>query len=101
SSFSGVWRSTNTGASFTDVGPLPAAANTTINGDPCVAVYEPSAGSPIFYYTSLFRNASGQSTLCIHRSTDLGLTWAGPFEITAATISSADKEWVTVDKETG
>ena len=49
----------------------------------------------------------------IHRSTDCGRTWTGPFEVTAATnpngfvaangdpVDAADKEFIDVDRATG
>ncbi len=101
--FSGVLYSTDGGTTFTDFGQLPTAGGTTaVNGDPVVAVYNPPIGPPTFYYASLYRNALGQNSLCVHKSTDGGASWSGPFEVTSASSADfADKEWLTVDPETG
>lgn len=103
-SVSGVFRSVDGGNTFTDGGQLPRGTGQNVFGDPVLAAYTPSAGGPtVFYYASIFRNAAAVQTLCVHRSTDGGATWAGPFEVTPATTTgrSADKEWMTVDPETG
>ena len=102
-SFSGVMYSTDGGDSFTYSGRLPAAAGTEVRGDPSVAVWTRSAGPPVFFYASLFTNPAGQHSLCIHRSTDGGASWAGPFEIGTAPSGSdfPDREWIAVDPETG
>ena len=51
--------------------------------------------------------------MCVHRSTDYGHTWTGPYEVTAATnpnnyvdqygdpLDAADKEFIDVDPATG
>ncbi len=106
-SISGVIRSADGGNTFVDGGQLPAAGGTSaVQGDPVLAVYNPPVGPPVFYYASIFRPATGFVSLCIHRSTDGGMTWQGPYEVTSATHSTAvdnleDKEWMTVDPETG
>ncbi len=103
-SVSGVYRSTNGGVTFTDGGQLPIGAGLNVFGDPVLAAWTPPGGGPsVFYYASIFKNASSRQTLCIHRSTNGGATWAGPFEVTVANVAnrSADKEWIAVDPETG
>jgi hypothetical protein len=106
-SLSGVIRSADGGNTFVDGGQVPFAGGTSaVQGDPVLAVYNPPSGPPVFYYASIFRPATGFVSLCIHRSTDGGATWAGPFEVTSATHTTAtdaleDKEWMTVDPETG
>ncbi len=103
-SVSGVFRSVDGGNTFTDGGQLPIGSGQNVFGDPVLAVWTPPAGGPsVFYYASIFRNSLARQTLCVHRSTDGGATWQGPFEVSVANVSgrSADKEWITVDKETG
>ena len=103
---SGVIRSADGGNTFTDSGQLPTAGGTSlVQGDPVLAVYNPPSGPPVFYYTSIYRPATGFTSLCLHRSIDGGATWSGPYEITSSTQASTagfqDKEWMTVDQETG
>ena len=106
-SLSGVIRSADGGNTFVDGGQVPSAGGTSaVQGDPVLAVYNPPSGPAVFYYASIFRPATGSVSLCIHRSTDGGVTWAGPFNVTSATHTTAtdaleDKEWMTVDPETG
>ena len=104
SSISGVIYSSDGGQTFTDGGQLPASPGSAVLGDPVLAVYEPPSGPPVFYYSSIFSPDSVKVSLCIHRSTDGGASWSGPFEVTSATSSTdalEDKEWCTVDPETG
>jgi hypothetical protein len=102
-SFSGSMYSADGGNNFVYGGPLPVTAGTFVNGDPSLTVWNPPSGPPVFYYSSLFTNLAGQNSLCIHRSTDGGATWQGPFEVTPAPSGSdfPDREWVGVDPETG
>ena len=128
---SGFAYSTNGGATFIDGGQLPTTGNPALNGsiggtdypqvfgDPDVK-YVPGGGGLQFVYASILVKGLGTApsftgtaqTLCIHRSTDGGQTWQGPFEITPATnptgvISTgnardaADKEYIDVDPDTG
>lgn len=98
-SVSGWMYSDDGGVTFTDGGQLPASANTQVFGDPEILYL----GGSTFVYFSIFVNAGGIQTMCMHRSTDNGHTWTGPFEITPATISghAADKEFCSVDPDTG
>lgn len=103
-SSSGVFWSTDAGVTFNDGGQLPIGTGKNVFGDPCLAVYTPPGGGPsVWYYSSIFLNSASRQTLCVHRSVDGGQTWAGPFEVASATAvnHSADKEWLTVDPETG
>ena len=100
-SVSGFAYSDDGGATFTDGGQLPAPA-TPVFGDPDVK-YVPGGNGCQFIYSSIFLNAAFQQTMSVHRSTDCGHSWAGPFEVTAATIANdaADKEFLGVDPDTG
>ena len=63
--------------------------------------------------TNPFSATGTAQTMCVHRSTDCGHTWSGPFEVTPATnpnglLSSngtprdaADKEFADADPDTG
>jgi len=128
---SGYAYSDDGGATFTDGGQLPTTGNSALNGtigatdypqvfgDPDVK-YVPGGNGLQFIYASILVKGLGSApnfsgtaqTLCIHRSTDGGHTWQGPFEVTAATNptgvlsngnarDAADKEFIDVDPETG
>jgi len=127
-SVSGYAYSDDGGATFVDGGQLPVVANgqmgTTklpqVVGDPDVKYI----GNCTFIYSSIFvkgysgvaPNFTGTAqTMSIHRSTDCGHSWSGPFEVTAATNphgalvsnvnlnarDAADKEFLDVDPDTG
>jgi len=116
-SLSGFAYSDDGGATFTDGGRLPnagGAASDTVFGDPDVK-YIPGGGGCQFVYSSIYvtnitlpgasKPVSAQ-TMSIHRSTDCGHTWAGPFEVKPATLpdfptDAADKEFISVDPDTG
>jgi hypothetical protein len=83
-----------------------------IFGDPDVKYI----GQCVFVYSSImikkFTDTTAVQTMSLHRSTDCGKTWQGPFEITAATnpngiveedepADAADKEFMDVDPDTG
>ncbi|HXZ78815.1 MAG TPA: sialidase family protein [Terriglobales bacterium] len=107
-SVSGFAYSDDGGATFTDGQQLPTTGTTThgqVFGDPDVK-YVPGGNGCQFIYSSIFINPAGQETMSIHRSTDCGHSWAGPFEVTAATTpdtpgDAADKEFIAVDPDTG
>ena len=129
-SVSGFAYSDDGGATFTDGGQLPSAGTSQladgtklpqIFGDPDVK-YVPGGAGCQFVYSSImvegFGTPSGNTfpgtaeTMSIHRSTDCGHTWTGPFEVTAATNptgvsvgsnarDAADKEFIDVDPDTG
>jgi hypothetical protein len=124
-SVSGFSFSDDGGKTFTDGGQLPSPGDQLIGttklpqvfGDPDVRYI----GDCSFIYSSILLKklnsdpADGNvvQTMSIHRSTDCGHTWTGPFEVTAATnpngqlgpggaaTDSADKEFIDVDPDTG
>jgi hypothetical protein len=120
-SLSGVSYSDDGGKTFVDAGQLPVGTTTTING----ALYPQVFGDPeikylgacTFVYASILMkkfaadpaDTGTVETMSVHRSTDCGHTWEGPFEVTAATQPSggaaptdaADKEFLTIDPDTG
>jgi hypothetical protein len=124
-SASGFMWSDDGGATFHDGGQLPSPGNDTIgttrlpqvSGDPDIKYL----GGCTFIYSSIMVKkfsatpAPGRAvqTMGLHRSTDCGHNWEGPFEITAATNpngqvnatgnprDSADKEFIDVDPESG
>lgn len=127
-SVSGFAYSDDGGATFVDGGQLPAGSNgqigTTklpqVSGDPDVKYVPGGAGCQFIYSSILLKGIGGSGgnfagaaqTMSIHRSTDCGHTWQGPFEVTAATNphgalsgpnarDAADKEFLDVDPETG
>lgn len=102
SSFIGILHSSDGGETFTDAGQLPTFEGITLFADPALAVHEPPGGAAVFYCASLFLVGDSRR-VCIHRSTDGGATWEGPFEVVSATspTSLQDKEWCTVDPESG
>ena len=124
-SLSGFMWSDDGGATFHDGGQLPSPGTDTIGaarlpqvfGDPDIKYL----GDCTFIYSSIMVKkfsstpAPGQAvqTMSLHRSTDCGHTWQGPFEVTAATNpngqvnaagaprDAADKEFIDVDPDTG
>jgi len=120
-SISGFMYSDDGGNTFADGGQLPTGPTVVIQGarfpevlgDPDVKYL----GGCNFVYVSLlvipFGSGSAVQTLGIHRSTDCGHTWTGPFEVTTATNpnglldtngnpeDAADKELGDVDPDTG
>jgi hypothetical protein len=126
-SLSGVAYSTNGGLSFNDGGRLPNGPTESVGGslvpqifgDPDVKWVPGGTGCNFVYSSIMVKRfpASGAATgtaqtMSLHRTTDCGLSWQGPFEVTAATnpnggISggsardAADKEFIDVDTTTG
>jgi len=121
-SVSGFMYSDDGGRTFVDGGQLPVTTGTTnlggtllpqIFGDPDVKYL----GACNFIYSSLlvvpFGTGSAAQTVGIHRSTDCGHTWEGPFEVTPVTnpnghvdvngdpTDAADKELMDVNRLTG
>jgi hypothetical protein len=120
-SVSGVAYSDDGGLTWVDGGQLPSPGTDAIGstrlpqifGDPDIKYL----GGCTFIYSSImvkkFSAATAAQTLSLHRSTDCGHTWSGPFEITPATNpngavtaggaprDAADKELMSVDPETG
>jgi hypothetical protein len=120
-SVSGYLYSDDGGATFTDGGLLPVTTATStigstilpqVFGDPEVKYL---GGSTFIYFSIIIAKfgASGAAqTMGVHRSTDYGHTWTGPYEIGPATnpngllsgvnaSDAADKEFADVDPETG
>jgi hypothetical protein len=120
-SVSGYLYSDDGGKTFVDGGQLPSPGNQAIGdtlfpqvfGDPEVKYL----GDCVFVYASILiakaSDTADVQTMGVHRSTDCGHTWQGPFEVTSATNPSgiidddgfpadaADKEFMDVDPETG
>jgi hypothetical protein len=119
-SVSGFMYSDDGGVTFVDGGQLPSPGADMIGttklpqvfGDPDIKYL----GKCTFVYSSIivkkFSSTTAVQTLGVHRSTDCGHTWVGPFEVTAATnphgllacgiaCDAADKEFIDVDPDTG
>ena len=120
-SVSGFKYSDDGGVTFVDGGQLPSPGTDVIGttrlpqvfGDPDVKY----VGGCTFIYSSIlvtkFSATTAAQTMGVHRSTDCGHTWQGPFEVTPATNPNgkldasggprddADKEFMDVDPETG
>jgi hypothetical protein len=121
-SISGYMYSTDGGRTFTDGGQLPVTTGTEmlgavllpqIFGDPEVKYL----GGCTFIYSSIvaekFSATAAVQTMGVHRSTDCGRTWQGPYEVAAATNpnglvdaqgqprDAADKEFMDVDPDSG
>ena len=104
-SVSGFAYSHDGGQTFTYGGQLPKADDDdAVYGDPDVKVWvDPATDSAVFVYSSIYRTSDGKNSLCIHVSTDGGVTWDGPRNVTTVESDSlfADKEFLNVDPETG
>jgi hypothetical protein len=120
-SVSGFMYSDDGGEHFVDGGQLPSPGTDVIGttklpqvfGDPDVKY----VGGCTFIYSSIivakFSATQAVQTMGVHRSTDCGHTWTGPFIVTPATNpngnvdvngapdDAADKELLDVDPETG
>ena len=120
-SVSGFMYSDDGGDHFVDGGQLPSPGLDAIGrtklpqvfGDPDIKY----VGGCTFIYSSIivkkFSDTQAAQTMGVHRSTDCGHTWKGPFEVTAATnpngkvdvnggpTDDADKELLDVDADTG
>jgi hypothetical protein len=119
-SVSGYLYSEDGGQTFVDGGQLPSPGDEVIGttrfpqvfGDPDVKYL----GDCVFVYASILvekvSDTADVQTMGVHRSTDCGKTWQGPFEVTSATNpngivvegvpqDAADKEFIDVDPETG
>jgi hypothetical protein len=104
-SVSGYAWSHDGGNTFTYGGQLPVlGTGDAVRGDPDVKVWvDPATQRATWVYSSIYFTDYGQYSLCVHVSTDGGVTWSPPRE--AAVVSSpsdfADKEFIDVDPETG
>lgn len=97
-SVSGVMYSDDGGKTWVDGGQLPTSPGNNVFGDPDIQYL----GGCNFVYSSILLTPSAQ-TMSVHVSRDCGHTWVGPIEVTSATdpIGAADKEFMSVDPETG
>jgi hypothetical protein len=103
-SVSGYSFSSDDGVTWTDGGQLPGAGSDAVFGDPDVKTWtDPNTSTVYFFYSSIYSTPSGESSLCLHVSTDGGATWSTPREVTTATSATdfSDKELMGVDPETG
>ncbi len=113
-SVSGFMYSDDGGNTFVDGGQLPSPGDTNIGGVLLPRVFgDPEVkylGGCTFVYSSIIIAANPDTvaaqTLGVHRSTDCGHTWTGPYEVVAATNpvflgDAADKEFMDVDPDTG
>ncbi len=113
-SVSGFMFSDDGGETFVDGGQLPSPGDTDIGGTLLPQIFgDPEVkylGGCTFVYSSILIAANPESvaaqTMGVHRSTDCGHTWTGPFEVRAAThptsiFDAADKEFMDVDPDTG
>jgi hypothetical protein len=119
-SVSGFMYSDDGGTTFVDGGQLPTGPTTVVNGSVVPQIFgDPDVkylGGCNFVYASILLKAFSATrtvqTLGIHRSTDCGHTWTGPFEVPPATNpnaivsgtgtprDAADKELGDVDPDT-
>ena len=113
-SVSGFMYSDDGGATFTDGGQLPSPGDTNLGGTLLPQIFgDPEIkylGGCTFVYSSIIIAANADTvaaqTMGVHRSTDCGHTWTGPYEVVAATNpvflnDAADKEFMDVDPDTG
>jgi hypothetical protein len=101
---SGVAYSHDNGVTWTDGGQLPnAGLGDDVFGDPDVKTWTDGVGTRYFAYSSLYALGDGRRTLCVHISTDGGVSWSPPRQVTSATTPSdfPDKEYIDFDPETG
>lgn len=101
---SGYAYSLDNGVNWTDGGQLlNTGAGDDILGDPDVKTYTSGGGTRYFAYSSLYRLADNRRSLCVHISTDGGVSWTAPREVTSATTAAdfPDKEFMDFDPETG
>lgn len=127
-SLSGVARSSDGGLTFVDGGRLPNGPTTTVGttvvpqifGDPDVKWVAGGSGCNFVYSSIMVKRhpATGTATgtaqtMSIHTTTNCGVSWTGPIEVTPATNptgvttgggsarDAADKEFIDVDPDTG
>lgn len=93
-SFNGVARSTNKGATYTDLGFLnPGPPGNFLSGDPVLAC----ANATTFYYASLFQTGS-ESAISVSKSLNGGATFGNPIPAASKDFNHfLDKDWMVVD----
>ncbi len=99
--FSGVARSSDRGATFKDLGPVPPGANphNFLGGDPQTGCTSASN----FFYAQLFStsDSSGNpiASIAFSTSSDGGSTWSDPISAVDKDGSAhmVDKEWLGID----
>src|SRR5712692_6675209 len=119
-SLSGYFYSDDGGATFVDGGQLPTGPTTLLFGQQFPQIFgDPDVkyvGGCTFVYSSLILEGLGTTglvqSLSVHRSTDCGHTWQGPFEVPPAinpnekidvngdAVDAADKELSDVNPDT-
>lgn len=121
-SLSGVARSSDGGQTFVDGGRLPNGPTTTIGttaypqifGDPDVKWVAGGSGCNFVYSSIMVKAISAvgtAQTMSVHTTTNCGVTWSNPIEVTPATNptgvlvgnnarDAADKEFIDVDPDT-
>lgn len=120
---SGVARSSDGGLTWVDGGRLPNGPTTTVGGsafpqvfgDPDVKWVAGGTGCNFVYSSIMVKAISAvgtAQTLSMHTTTNCGVTWSNPIEVTPATNptgvlvgsnarDAADKEFIDVDPDTG
>lgn len=103
-SVSGISTSSDGGVTWTDRGRLPTlGTGDAIMGDPDVEAWTDGSGQTLYFYSSLYTTPDGGKSICVQVSSDDGVTWSPPREVTSATTSVdfPDKSFIDVDRETG
>ena len=93
--FTGWSRSTDSGATWTDGGRLPASAGGDL-GDPVLA--RDNTSGTIYFATLGF---STENVIQVFRSTNNGATWLTPVNGAPGKTGMQDKDWITVDNFSG
>jgi hypothetical protein len=81
---------------FTWIKNIPGFPGYGILGDP-VMTYD-SLGN--CYYAQLYQNGSTYG-ICVVKSTNKGVSWVGPYNVSSTTVGLSDKEWIAADQTGG